>query len=72
VRSVLVPILGGGQAKGNQKFIVDEMISATLEHLSKDAPDTGLREVYFLAFLDSERDLLLQELENYPELEKVA
>jgi hypothetical protein len=37
----------------------------------RDARDTGLREVYFLAYLDSERDLLLRELAYYPEIERV-
>jgi hypothetical protein len=70
LRSVLFPLLGAGQARGLRSLVVEELLSATLEYLRGSA-DKWLREVYFLAVVDADRDLLLQEFGKYPEIERI-
>jgi O-acetyl-ADP-ribose deacetylase (regulator of RNase III) len=66
LRSVVFPLFGTGQAKGNPQEIFPMLVSVTLEYLRKSA--TQVNEVWFVAYRRSEFDGCMQVLDAEQDL----
>jgi len=53
IRSILIPLLGSGTAKGEVDKLVEHLFAAAIQHLEMTG-EGGVEEVYFLAWTDVE------------------
>ena len=68
IRTILFPLLGAGHAKGDLKDTANRLIDTAVMYLKENA-NTGIEEVYFLAWTIAERDTCKAVLSNCRDLE---
>jgi O-acetyl-ADP-ribose deacetylase (regulator of RNase III) len=73
VRSVLVPLLGTGVGGGDPQATVSALTGAAVDYLTQAQPSIvdgqpRVREVYFLAYTESELALYRTEFDRFPRL----
>jgi O-acetyl-ADP-ribose deacetylase (regulator of RNase III) len=69
-KSILIPILGTGEGRGEIRPTIRALLDATVEHLDS-CRETTLGAVYFLAYFDVELDEFMNYVADHPFLAEV-
>jgi O-acetyl-ADP-ribose deacetylase (regulator of RNase III) len=67
VKSILFPILGTGEGRGDVRTTILTLLEAAIEYLDT-MPETAMREIYFLAYFNVELDEFMDFVHHSPRL----